>query len=64
MGSHGTAGARRHQESTVDPLSIPGIGGSGPGPVDWGRDENAGVTLPGSETILLGKVAPQLLADP
>jgi phosphoserine phosphatase len=29
-----------------------------------GRDENAGVTLPGSETILLGKLVPQLLADP
>ena len=38
------------------------VGSSSPRYILQGRDENAGVSLPGQESILLGKTEPQLLA--
>ncbi len=38
------------------------FGSAAPRYILQGRDENAGVSLPGQESILLGKTAPQLLA--
>jgi phosphoserine phosphatase len=37
--------------------------GDAPRYILQGRNENAGITLPGPETIVLGKTVPQLLAD-
>jgi hypothetical protein len=38
------------------------VGSPSPRYILQGRDENAGVSLPGQESILLGKTEPQLLA--